>query len=113
MSDSTMFENPFRAGGEISKDADDIVDAFKNGKLSLISNSDIEDRIDDKDDETREYLVQPLERKNGVIAVNTKRDKFGQEVFNDGKEKKPYCQPQAKAKAKAMPGRLYIHTINK
>ena len=23
------------------------------------------------------------------------------------------CQPQAKAKAKAMPGRLYIHTINK
>ena len=24
-----------------------------------------------------------------------------------------YCQPQAKAKAKAMPGRLYIHTINK
>ena len=21
-----------------------------------------------------------------------------------------YCQPQAKAKAKAMPGRLYIHT---
>ena len=99
--------------GEISKDADDIVDAFKSGKLSLISNSDIEDRIDDKDDETREYLVQPLERKNGVIAVNTKRDKFGQEVFNDGKEKKPYCQPQAKAKAKAMPGRLYIHARNK
>ena len=24
-----------------------------------------------------------------------------------------YCPPQAKAKAKAMPGRLYIHTINK
>ena len=23
-----------------------------------------------------------------------------------------YCQPQAKAKAKGMPGRLYIHTIN-
>ena len=23
-----------------------------------------------------------------------------------------YCQPQAKAKAKAMPGRLYIKTIN-
>ena len=23
-----------------------------------------------------------------------------------------YCQPQAKAKAKAMPGRLYIHTRN-
>ena len=26
---------------------------------------------------------------------------------------KHYCQPQARAKAKAMPGRLYIHTINK
>ena len=24
-----------------------------------------------------------------------------------------FCQPQAKAEAKAMPGRLYIHTINK
>ena len=23
-----------------------------------------------------------------------------------------YCQPQVKAKAKAMPGRLYIHTIH-
>ena len=91
MSDSTMFENPFRAGGEISKDADDIVDAFKNGKLSLISNSDIEDRIDDKDDETRETLVQPLERKNGVIAVNTKKGKFGQKVFEDEKEKKTHC----------------------
>ena len=96
MSDSTMFENPFRAGGEISKDADHIVDAFKNGKLSVISNSDgtrgdIEDRIDDKDDEIRESLVQPLERKNGVIAVNTKKDKFGQEEFEDEKEKKPNC----------------------
>ena len=96
MSDSTMFENPFRAGGEISKDADHIVDAFKNGKLSVISNSDgtrgdIEDRIDDKDDETREYLVQPLERKNGVIAVNTKKGKFGQKVFEDEKEKKTHC----------------------
>ena len=86
-----MFENPFRAGGEISKDADDIVDAFKSGKLSLISNSDIEDRIDDKDDETRETLVQPLERKNGVIAVNTKKGKFGQKVFEDEKEKKTHC----------------------
>jgi hypothetical protein len=98
MSDCTMSENPFRAGGEISKDADDIVDAFKNGKLSVISNSDgTREDIEDKDDEKRESLVQPLERKNGVIAVktgtavNTKNDKFGQEMFEDEKEKKPYC----------------------
>ena len=98
MSDSTMFENPFRAGGEISKNADYIVDAFKNGKLSVISNSDVTmGDIEDKYNEMGESLVQPIERKNGVIAVktgtavNTKNDKLGQEVFDDEKENKPDC----------------------
>ena len=98
-----MFENPFRAGGELSKDADDIVDAFKTGKLSVISNGrhmefeettskDIDDNIED--DEKRECLVQPLVRKNGVMAVqklpvvNIKQEKFDQKVFEDEKKRK-------------------------
>lgn len=36
-SDSTMFENPFRAGGELSKDAADIIDALKTGKLDEVT----------------------------------------------------------------------------
>ena len=34
-------------------------------------------------------------------------------VYKKGLKLIYYCQPQAKAKAKAMPGRLYIHTRNK
>lgn len=36
-SDSTMFENPFRAGGELSKDAAHIIDALKTGKLDEVT----------------------------------------------------------------------------
>ena len=102
-SESTMFDNPFRAGGELSKDADDIVDAIKTGKLSVLSNSDhldfevnsrdIKDETEDEDEEKRgEYLVPPLVCKNGVVAVqqvpvvNVK-----QEVFEDKKGKKNDC----------------------
>jgi len=31
-------ENPFREGGPISKDADEIIDYYKQGKLSVLSN---------------------------------------------------------------------------
>ncbi|XP_023343278.1 uncharacterized protein LOC111712786 [Eurytemora carolleeae] len=31
-------ENPFRDGGEISRDADVIIDAYRQGKLSVLSN---------------------------------------------------------------------------
>ena len=37
-SDSGMFENPFREGGKLSRDAEVIIDALKTGKLSIISN---------------------------------------------------------------------------
>ena len=37
-SDSGMFENPFREGGKLSRDAEVIIDALKTGKLSVISN---------------------------------------------------------------------------
>ena len=36
--DSGMFENPFREGGKLSRDAEVIIDALKTGKLSVISN---------------------------------------------------------------------------
>ena len=32
-----MFENPFRAGGELSKDAANIIDALKTGKLDEVT----------------------------------------------------------------------------
>lgn len=35
--DSAMFENPFRAGGELSKDAANIIDALKTGKLDEVT----------------------------------------------------------------------------
>ena len=35
--DSAMFENPFRAGGELSKDAANIIDALKTGKLDEVA----------------------------------------------------------------------------
>lgn len=37
--DSAAWENPFRAGGELSKDAENIVSALKQGKLSVVSMS--------------------------------------------------------------------------
>ena len=102
-----MFENPFRAGGQLSKDADDIIDAIKTGKLSVISNVEqmesqeefevTKDRGKVDEDEKRECLVKPLVRKNGVMtvqqvaAVNINQDKAGQEVFEEGKEKKQEC----------------------
>merc|ERR1712179_191342 len=75
--EQNVFENPFREGGEISRDADDIVDAFKKGKLSEISNSSeaAAKDCDDDDDDNRESLVQPIERKNGVLLVDTNKEK--------------------------------------
>ena len=105
-SNSTLFENPFRAGGQLSKDADDIIDAIKTGKLSVISNSEqVESQEEvevskenyESEDEKKECLVKPIERKNGVIAVqqvtvvNIKQEKAGQEVFEDGMKKKKEC----------------------
>lgn len=37
--DSLLFENPFRDGGKLSRDAEDIVIAIRTGKLSVASNS--------------------------------------------------------------------------
>lgn len=48
---SAIFENPFREGGEVSKDAENILVAYRQGKLSVISTdgyrlSQTEDELD-------------------------------------------------------------------
>ena len=67
-----MADNPFLPGGDISKDAEEIVNAFKAGKLSCLSdNGKNVQETDSEDDEKMESIVQPLERKVGVIGVKT------------------------------------------
>jgi len=91
--EQNVFENPFREGGEISRDADDIVDAFKRGKLSEISNSSEAAAKDcDDDDDNRESLVKPIERKNGVLVVDSNKEKKPEkEVPEEKNLKKYYC----------------------
>ena len=82
-----MFENPFRDGGKLSRDAEDIVLAVKTGKLSVVSNNDkdvqdgVENIIANKEDRTSENnyqvspsLVKPCNRKNAVIDNVQKRN---------------------------------------
>ena len=80
-----MFENPFRDGGKLSRDAEDIVLAVKTGKLSVVSNNDkdvhdgVENIIANKEDSGNNYqvspsLVKPCNRKNAVIDNVQKRN---------------------------------------
>ena len=74
-----MFENPFREGGDLSKDAEVIIDALKTGKLSVISNGsgiigdqslDERDNDGEKDNNGGGMLVEPRERKNASASKN-------------------------------------------
>ena len=76
--DSQTFENPFRDGGKLSRDAEDIVLAVKTGKLSVVSNNEKDDDVEDIIITNREQgdsdnyqvspsLVKPCNRKNAVI----------------------------------------------
>jgi len=85
--ESGMFDNPFRDGGDLSKDAEVIIDALKTGKLSVMSNtsangSRLEDLLDissdgldssggGKDEGPAEQLlvVEKRERKNGEVDI--------------------------------------------
>ena len=76
-----MFENPFRDGGKLSRDAEDIVIAVKSGKLSVTSQKgalsfgyDEKDLAkngelspEEKNYEVSSSLVKPCNRKNAVI----------------------------------------------
>jgi len=64
--------NPFRDGGKLSRDAQDIVDAVKTGKLSTISNvNTTEENFQDlgANQVEQESLVKPIIRKNAVIET--------------------------------------------
>jgi len=73
--DSAMFENPFRAGGELSKDAAQIIDALKTGKLDEVSAEPHE--TDGKDDavtdENMHNLKRPLDENNKLDTDKEKR----------------------------------------
>jgi len=72
--DSAMFENPFRAGGELSKDAAQIIDALKTGKLDEVSAEPHEtDGKDAVTDEDMHNLKRPQEVNNKLDTDNEKR----------------------------------------
>jgi len=85
-SDSGMFENPFREGGKLSRDAEVIIDALKTGKLSIISNQGSEEADRSKEDSEDQLetngdlnggsglLVEPRERKKGEVKANGEVD---------------------------------------
>lgn len=56
--DSLLFENPFRDGGKLSRDAEDIVIAIRTGKLSVANNS--------------QDNLQETANKNGTIVEDQK-----------------------------------------
>jgi len=119
--ESTMFENPFRAGGDLSKDAEIIIDALKTGKLSVISNSSTVcgtekdgliggDELDKSDksvsvkkDSVKKELngggliVEPRERKKGEVdvqrglVVNPKHAAVERIVIPEEKKQKCKC----------------------
>lgn len=95
--DSLLFENPFRDGGKLSRDAEDIVIAIRTGKLSVANNSQDHLQETANQRETIEEdqknlsmdnkqatpaksspsspsspLVKPCNRKNAVIIENSK-----------------------------------------
>ena len=95
-----MFENPFKAGGKLSREADDIVDAIKTGKLSVNSNSEPLESLDkaevtlnsEYDDENKESLVKPLFRKNGIMGPGV------QQRFKGNRKEDMSCIKEGKKK---------------
>lgn len=78
-SSESASENPFRDGGKLSRDAQDIVDAVKTGKLSVISSRELKSDSDEEligknslDRDDTESLVKPIIRKNAVIHNSPK-----------------------------------------
>jgi len=79
--------NPFRDGGKLSRDAQDIVEAVKTGKLSTISSVNITEETDQDlgtSQLERESLVKPIIRKNAVIETVPR----SQELKKNVKERK-------------------------
>ena len=67
---SILQENPFRDGGKLSQDAEDIVLAVKTGKLSVVSGGPGQEAgspTHSADYQVSPSLVKPCNRKNAVI----------------------------------------------
>ena len=67
---SILQENPFRDGGKLSQDAEDIVLAVKTGKLSVVSSGPGQEAgspAHSADYQVSPSLVKPCNRKNAVI----------------------------------------------
>jgi len=114
-SESGMFENPFREGGKLSRDAEVIIDALKTGKLSVISNQgpDEADRSKEDSEEQLEsngdlnggssLLVEPTERTrveakaNGEVdvhrglVINSKQAAVERVMIPENKKQKCAC----------------------
>ena len=76
-------ENPFRDGGELSKDAEDIIVALRTGKLSVLSNTS-QEVLEEQEVRTpspETSLVPRNERKSGVLepAVRKQEEKEGED----------------------------------
>merc|ERR1712122_328515 len=82
-SSESASENPFRDGGKLSRDAQDIVDAVKAGKLATISSKETKDYSEEnlstngliEEYNEKESLVKPIIRKNAVIENAPRRSK--------------------------------------
>eukprot|EP00092_Neocalanus_flemingeri_P008992 GFUD01009675.1.p1 GENE.GFUD01009675.1~~GFUD01009675.1.p1 ORF type:complete len:145 (-),score=53.60 GFUD01009675.1:1830-2264(-) len=72
-SDSTMFENPFRAGGQLSEDAANIIDALKTGKLDEVTGESQENGHQQPAADTTKHGDENL--KNEISNVKTQSDK--------------------------------------
>lgn len=109
--DSAAWENPFREGGELSKDAENIVSALKQGKLSVVSMSpssspqpptDAEDgggggggggdsvNGDSKEKNGLKAKEKVVEVQHGVV-VNAKQTEAEHIVIPEEKKKKCSC----------------------
>ena len=84
--ESLTFENPFREGGKLSRDAEDIVLAIKSGKFSVTKQDESGTKSTNDEHfkssqtisnyEVSSDLVKPCNRKNAVIQNNVSKNVF-------------------------------------
>jgi len=80
-SDSTMFENPFRAGGQLSKDAANIIDALKTGKLDEVTGEPHENGNQQPKADTTKHDAENLSSEiSNVKTQSEKRNDVNSEV---------------------------------
>jgi len=69
--DSAMFENPFRAGGELSKDAANIIDALKTGKLDEVAGEPQENGHQQKPTDNDQHNPKYLESEASKLKTES------------------------------------------